>query len=385
MNNTASTYAPGIESLSGFAYQIKVFIYLFASLNQGEQIEFETIEDIAIQNIATSDAQEDYCVKTLARSSSDTSVFQVKKTNVSGPKSRNILYNWLLALNTNRDIKKFTLYAEEGYSISDIAFTNGNIKEYDIIIGSDKSSSALVSKVKEIYKNDADGFQSDYNFITSHYEINRIPSIDSKVKEAFSTALHLDAPDIGSVYAEQRIAELYTRVGARIMDSVGRHQPFISKREELMQICDEICRNICPAQYAPDYSSFARIQSTNVGDEKMQASREYQQLLHCNLGTSSILNHLLWELYYNTIRNHYLLDAKQNQVESIEDIAFENHSNVVMELQEDNRDTPNRRLIKTKAQPISALPEEHSRWGAYISLTNDSATKQISWKDDEND
>ena len=46
MNNS------GIFSLSGFAYQIKVFIYYMALLQKNQQIEFETLEDVNIKSIS---------------------------------------------------------------------------------------------------------------------------------------------------------------------------------------------------------------------------------------------------------------------------------------------------------------------------------------------
>lgn len=134
MSNENQSYDPGIVSLSGFAYQIKVFIYLFASLQKGEQIEFETLDDIAIQKFAQSDEHNDLCVKAKKDAENTITVFQVKQTNVSAAKSRNILYNWLLALNKNRSVSKFTLYIDNSYTSSDAAFTNGYAKEYATII-----------------------------------------------------------------------------------------------------------------------------------------------------------------------------------------------------------------------------------------------------------
>ena len=48
------TYQPdssGINSLSGFSFQIKVFVYYMLMLEEGMQIEFETLEDVNIKNI----------------------------------------------------------------------------------------------------------------------------------------------------------------------------------------------------------------------------------------------------------------------------------------------------------------------------------------------
>ena len=385
MCNANQSYDPGIVSLSGFAYQIKVFILLFASLQKGEQIEFETLDDIAIQNIAKSDANNDLCVKTKTDNENTITVFQVKQTNVSAAKSRNVLYNWLLALNKNNKVSKFKLYVDNGYSVSDTAFTSGYAKEYATIIGSDKDPAALVTKVKSIYGDNEERFKKDYDFIVSNYSIKSIQNIDSELINVFSTALHLDANSIGPVYAKQRLEELFTRVCARIMTSVGQREPFCSSREEIMQICDEICRSICPSKYAPDYSSFESLHSFNEISAEVQASRAYKQLQHCNLDKPNTMKHLLWQQYYQNIRHHYLLDAQQSTVDAIEDVAAENHKNVVIDLQEDGKDTPRRRLVRTKQQTISALNDEHSRWGAYVFLTNDTGDRQISWKDDENE
>lgn len=382
MSNAIPAYSPGIVSLSGFAYQIKIFLLLFSSLQGGMQIEFETLDDIAIQDIVHSDAQNDTCLKATTDSSYNATVYQVKQTAVSAAKSRNILYNWLLALNTNRNITEFVLYVEKGYSISTAAFSSGHEKEYSTVSSSNQATSALISQVKKLYHDDEMRFQHDYEFIVSHYRIVEVDSIDDAVAESLKTPLHLDAPTIGPVYAQQRVDELFTRVCARIMTSIGQRAPFISKREEFMQICDDICRDICPTHYAPDYSSFARLHGFSTVTPELQSSRAYQQLVYCQLDSPNIFRHLLWEQYYRNIRQHYLTDAQQNKIECIEDAAYENHANVVLELQEDGNDTPRRRLLKTKQQPISDLHNEHSRWGAYVFLTNDSVANQISWKDD---
>lgn len=379
-----SSLNPGIVSLSGFAYQIKIFIFLLASLEKGEQIGFETLDDIAIQNIAHSDDDNDFCIKTKTDSSNVCTVFQVKQTNVSSLKSHDILYNWMLALNQNRKVSKFELYIDDSYTAKTAAFTNGYAKVYSTVISSSKGKDALITKVKSIYADDPEQFQKDYDFIVANYTLKPMHDIDSQLLCAFSTALHLDANSVGPVYAEQRINELITKVSARIMDSAGKRKPFYSCREEIMQICDEICRNICPNKYEPDYASFEQLHAFATISEDLQETRAYKQLQYCELSTSRTIKHLLWQQYYTNIRHHYLVDGQQSKIDSIEDIAYENHNDVVMELQENGNDTPRLRLAKTKQQDIDALADEHSRWGAYVFLTNDTGIRQISWKDDDN-
>ena len=53
----------GIVSLSGFAYQIKVFIMLLSEIQINQQVEFETLDDVAINSIPKENEIEDYCIK----------------------------------------------------------------------------------------------------------------------------------------------------------------------------------------------------------------------------------------------------------------------------------------------------------------------------------
>lgn len=42
----------GLSSLSGFSYQIKVFILRLTQLQQGQRVEFETLDDVlAIEHL----------------------------------------------------------------------------------------------------------------------------------------------------------------------------------------------------------------------------------------------------------------------------------------------------------------------------------------------
>lgn len=377
----------GIISLSGFAYQIKIFIYLLAKLNENEQIEFETLDDVTIRNIAENDTQNDYCIKSQKDSSGNITVFQVKQTTVSKAKCRDILYNWLLALDKNREIKHFVLYVEKGYSVNLDPFSSGAAAEFATIIQADpkKKATSLISKVKSIYKDNEEQFSKDYEFICANYRVAEIEDIEKTLATEMNAALHLDANSIGPVYAQRRVEEVITKVCARIMTSVSQRKPFMTQRQEYMQICEEVCRNISPTQYSPDYASFERLYAFNEVSDDIAASREYKQLQYCNLPDTQVFNYLLNEQYYKQIRQHYLLDAQQSQIEAIEGVVYQNHAGVVAELELDNKDVPRRRFLHTIRQPISYLSNEQSRWGAYVFQTNESAVKQISWKDEEDE
>lgn len=211
------------------------------------------------------------------------------------------------------------------------------------------------------------------------WEIN---NIDRSISNQLVAPFHATAAGIGSTYFEKRIYELVTKICARIIDSAGRRIPYICGHAEYMQLCEEICRNISPSQYTPDYESFRQAFVQSDLTEEMLQSRECRQLRYCNLTTTEISDHLSYEQYYENIRQHYLRDAQKEKILSTERIANQNHKDVVLELQADGRDKPSLRLVKTKRAGISTMPNEFSRWGAYIFLTKDKLPNQISWKDE---
>lgn len=385
INNMELLNDSGLSSLSGFSYQIKVFILRLTQLQQGQRVEFETLDDVAVRSLSSKDSISDSCFKWKVDETSSIEVFQVKQTNVSESVRRQVLYNWLLAYNQKPDISKFTLHVAQGYSINEKAFTNDSEKEYQTIIESDKAVTALVSRVKQIYKDDLTKFKRDYQTICSKSTIERLGDIDELIAEQLITPFHATAADIGKTYFEKRIAELFTRICARIMDCAGQRSPYVCGHAEYMQLCEEICKDISPTQYTPDYEAFRQVFSQDDLTSEITNSREYRQLRYCKLSNSEILDHLSWEQYYQSIRQHYLADAKKDAISKTESIAHQNHKDVVYELQDENKDTPRLRLIKTKRCEISTLHDEFSRWGTYIFLTQNDLPNKISWKDEDED
>lgn len=385
MDNEVGINDAGLNSLSGFAYQIKVFIYRLTLIQDGQRVEFETLDDVAVTSLHNKDSISDYCLKWSADANSSLEVFQVKQTNVTESVGQQVLYNWLLAYNQRSQIEKFTLYIARGYSFTAKTFSNGAQKAYDVIMKSDKGSTALITRVKRLYQYDFAKFESDYNAICDKVKVEFLDEINNLINKQLESPFHATAHQIKDTYFESRVNELVTRICARIIESAGKRIPYVCVPAEYMQLCEEVCNNISPANYSPDYEAFSQLYASGELTEEIVKSREYRQLCHCNLQTTSVLEHLRWEQYYQNIRQHYLADAKKETISKIEGVAHQNHTDVVLELQLDDKDIPLRRLIKTKDRKISDLSDEYSRWGTYIFLTQDGLPKQISWKDEDGD
>ena len=374
----------GLNSLSGFSYQIKVFILKMTQLKENQQVEFETLDDVTTRSLSADNKVTDFCIKRyVAAESSGIEVFQVKQTDVTKSVARKVLYNWLLAYNENSDITSFHLYVDDQYSVGINLFCSNDVKkEYDIVIESNKSEQALITRVKRLYNGKIEEFKNAYQTICNNTHIDSINNIDRSISNQLVAPFHATAAGIGLTYFEKRIYELVTKICARIIDSAGRRIPYICGHAEYMQLCEEICRNISPTQYTPDYESFRQAFVQSDLTEEILQSRECRQLRYCNLTTPEISDHLSYEQYYENIRQHYLRDAQKEKILSTERIANQNHKDVVLELQADGRDKPSLRLVKTKLVGISTMPNEFSRWGAYIFLTKDKLPNQISWKDE---
>lgn len=380
MDNLESVSNAGLNSLSGLSFQIKVFIYRLTMLTPGQQVEFETLDDVAVRSLPNADTVSDSCLKWSVNNNLAVEVFQVKQTNVTEKVGRQVLYNWLLAYNQRPEITKFILYIADDYKFSRAAFTNDPKIEYENIISSNQSANALVSRVKKIYTGNFEKFEKDYKLICGKYEIERLNNIDELIEKQLITTFHATGTDI---YFDKRISELFTRVCARIMDYASNRRAYVCTQMEYMELCEEICNSISSTQYSPDYESFCQVFAQRDLTDKVKSSREYRQLCYCDLPSTEILEHLRWEQYYQNIRQHLLSDAKKDTISKTEKIAHRNHADVVYELKEDKKDSPRRRLTQTRRCPISTLHDEFSRWGAYIFLTADSVTNQISWKDED--
>lgn len=102
----------GINSLGGFAYQIKVFVSYMLSMDEGMQAEFETVDDIAISKM-TSDIIDDNEDKfrNLIVSANGIKAIQVKRTSITEKVAKQVLetissrYDFICT-QVNRNIQK---------------------------------------------------------------------------------------------------------------------------------------------------------------------------------------------------------------------------------------------------------------------------------------
>ena len=127
----------GINSLGGFAYQIKVFVSYMLSMEEGMQAEFETADDIAISKMTPDiiDDNEDK-FRNLIVSPNGIKAIQVKRTSITEKVAKQVLLNWMLLEKSGKTITNYILFTDKSYKNSDIVFDVSAEVLYEEILNS---------------------------------------------------------------------------------------------------------------------------------------------------------------------------------------------------------------------------------------------------------
>jgi len=374
----------GIQSLSGFAYQIRVFVYYMSKMVSNMQIEFETLEDVVVKNPdigAFIDKNSDI-FRSLIKKENSYDAIQVKKTFIDNTSKQKILYNWLLLEASDANIIKYILFTDNAYnnlnSLFDIAFD----ELFVIVNNSNKKANSLVSKVKKIYENDLDKFSKAYNQIKAKYLFVSEESIDNKIMNGFAVIFHKEG--ISELTYALRIKEFIQIITYEILIKIDKKSPYICTYKNMVQKVEDICDRIKDNYFEPDYTVFRKINKINLSDQIIINSREYKQLSACNLMLKRIEEHLIYQQYYKSVRYRYLEDNKVSVVENIERTTYDNFCDAKEYLEQNNKDTPINRLSRTKDKDNCYASNNQTRYGSCIHLTMESIEDdlKISWEDE---
>lgn len=380
------TYQPdssGINSLSGFSFQIKVFVYYMLMLEEGMQIEFETLEDVNIKNIENGkiDQKSENFISKLLTINSNIAI-QVKRTGITNAVAQQVLLNWILLESSENNISEYLLFTDSEYDNKDIIFKKSATELFDIIVDSDKQKNATISKVKKLYKDNYTDFEKIYEEIKRKYTFKSIGCIDKQIDDGCSVHFRKLA---NKVVYNQRLKELLQHITVQIMEAVDKRRPYVIGYEEFIKLIEDISCRLTEEITAPLYSNFKKIHTVDLSSIKISESREYKQLVACELPNMLIKQHLLFGMYYENTKFKYMETNKISRIREIEETTYENYENVKFRLQKNKEDEPYNRLEETKKMPNSYAENEQIRYGAGIYLTRENIDKnQISWEDEQN-
>ncbi len=178
----------GIFSLAGFIYQIKVFIYYLAELEEGYSIGYETYDDVALQKTDTTIEKQESKLQTyngIINTNSGITAMQVKHKNLTVEDYEKILFNWIILRNDHADVQKYILIVDKVYNNQDLTFSENLKSLFNKISSSQKSNQALITKVKNIINGNYSVFEKILNEIKAKYIFKEYENIDKEISEQY--------------------------------------------------------------------------------------------------------------------------------------------------------------------------------------------------------
>lgn len=378
MNNN-----PGIFSLAGYTYQIRVFIDLLSTISENEQIGFEIIDDISLtkSNFSSIDANNSEAISTVVSNANSHKVVQVKKTQINTNCIDKIWYNWLIELKKYNNITDFILYYDAALN-TDLKLNCKSARDlYNQINKSgEKKKQSLVAQNRIIYST-FDDFEKNYNYIKSRIRVVPINSIDNEITQHYKSILHWSL-DHNEMY-KLRIDAFCQIIQNNILNNSLNNMSYLCSFEERNQIINDIVRDINSEEFRVDYSIFKNQNTINLDNDDVLSSREYTQLKLCSLSSNTIKNLLMNQVYYEDYSYKMLCLLHSKTIANIENTANENFNEIKDYLIANSQDTPSNRLHNTIAKANSYAENEQIRKGACIHLTgkNIDSELQISWSD----
>ncbi|RKD30822.1 hypothetical protein [Lacrimispora algidixylanolytica] len=374
----------GISSLSGFAYQIKVFVYYLEKLQDNMEIGYETFEDVAIK-YKPDDLEyiDKKCVdfNSLLKTSKGITAIQVKKKKLDAKDFKQLLYNWILLEMSDDPITNYILLMDSSYNNSDLIFDKSALTIYDEIVQSNEDVKSLKSQIKNIIDNDFSKFENAYNNIRANYEFKEIVDMDEMLNQVYGKTFH--KPSVNSKVYECRIKALLSKITCEIMESVVKNKSYTCKYDDLIHFLEEICQDISDKEIYTDFSIFKSLNHISLKDTEIAMSRQYKQLCACFYSENKIEEHLVYEQYYNDYKLGNLENMKKYKIDTIEDTTYSHFTDAKEYLNNINNDKPFFRLDETKKRGNSYTLNEQIYYGSAIHLTKEDIEKKllISWKD----
>lgn len=377
----------GLYSLSGFAYQIKVFFY-YAMLLKDEHssIEFESLDDIAIKNIDKFDNYDTTFASKIKDKNTTYQIIQVKYTKITEKKTKDVILRWLLALKANSNIKSFILFTDEKYSNQNFINDISAKELYRYVLSSKKEkSNSIKSKIKTLFF--TQGTYRDFYKLLKEIKdkVNFISNneIDDDIKSVASN--HFKRNAVPEVIYCARLVSALKDITHNIMEKVLSRNSYSLNLTELNKIEEKIIQDTNETMPIPlTYAEFKKVNSIDI--DSYTNKREYKQLQHCELPLTGIKRNLQQCCYYVDFRHRILAMGNPEKIANIELQSYENFERVQETLAYNNNDTPRNRLDETQKLRNEIVSTPELSLGTYIYLTKEKeivGENQISWKDDD--
>lgn len=376
----------GLQSLAGFCFQIKVYIYYLSNISERDIVAFEKNDDIEVESEEEKQLEQLVLKQSLG---SKIHLIQVKKTNIDKESKNKIIYNWMLATVNPQKNSKYTLYTKREYKKALDLKTDSVENLYKSIESLSPDPKSIIYKIKEKFPT-YESFEIMYNHVTSHYEVKSSKDIDQLIYHAYKDKLL--AGSISKEIYSARLNSLIRDIQYEILASVQKIEPYTVNYSKMHRFINECIVSINEDVFRLNYVSF-RKQHIPFIKQKYLDAREYLQLSACYPQESKLNDleeHLVYMQYYEEFRFQNMRSLKNIFVEDVEHETFTYFKEVLDDIDlEILNDTPILRLKETKKLNYSNSYLKHIPGSKFLSsgtcifLTKESTEnyKKISWRD----
>lgn len=372
----------GIYSLAGFAYQIKVFVLQFPQLKEGAVLEYETFDDVALRT--TSDRLDEYEDKFYGLlTANKKKAYQVKRTQVTPGRAKQVVKNWFLADRNNGGVSEFELVTDR--KVDKEVFDKIEVAEIINEIMTTAEKKSIDAKIKALDCSEEE-LEGKIRYIISHATISEYENIEEMIEKRFSPEFFSTA--VMRVSYIQRLSQLMQQITTEIMDSVSKGQAYEMTYDKYLSIKNRIITEITDEKWEPSFAEFKKLNKLNISDLAKIKSREYLQLRECvSLDNKDIVRYLQSSEYYVNSKRLYYERGMRDLVENLEYTAYDNFCTTKVELRLAKEDIPDKRLLGTTNKENIQATDNQIRCGVCINLTSEDAASglQISWKDEEDE
>lgn len=369
--------AAGITSQYGFLYQRYVFINtVICHASVDNYFTYEGVDDIDINK---TNMLEDLSMVGV----SNREYIQVKSGTVDVTCWGKVLGNWLLT--DDYQLKSFVLVCENDLDFDYKADDTLNSVYKYFCDGSDKKKTAVARKVydKFIKDNDAEKIKEKIKNLFDNCTV-KCASFETIIAGINNNYIDNYCSDI-KIYErakKSRCERMIEYFMAEIDKAIKEKKRYTATYKTLMDIVTRVNSEISDSKYVINTAEVKKKKQkeaeTLVEESKL---REVKQLRYVKDDPGFVARELVHEMLYKDLREIY--ENPGTEISNIEDIAYTNYQDVLLELNDENK--AKEVFAKTIEKEIhsSIMPDSPIyRRGCYVYLTGEGidTEKQISWR-----
>lgn len=358
-----------IDSLYGYYYQKELFFNKFMHLRSGESVDYELLDDVSLEKEELNE------LNGKIESEKKIVLIQAKKSKTLNKKDKNkTIANWLIAYKKNKEKDhEFILHSEYKHNLDNISF-----EDFSKYSDSSKEKTSLAYKVKNIYENNLDELETDFNYIKGNFKnITKTFTdleADSKNKyiEDYCEDFNLDT------IKKDRYDIIVSCFEKKFKEALKDKKPCTLKFKQKTTFHTNAVEKINSENYKPDYKSFKDENMHKVNNEIKNNTLREVKILSKFLNKKNLVDAILHQKLYLALKENFIYETFSNE----QIMAEDNYYSVKNDIKPNNQNELYTKVLE-KIINITYCEnplKEYFSNGCYVFLTSEDGGEIIDWK-----